>query len=355
MQRVGVVLVQPVVAVEEEELLAPEHAGQGLTHHVGRVGTHRWRRDRLVELVGFTQPVGKDLVERLAERLALLVQETAGEPQANHRGLTGADIDVVVRRDLGALLLGVHRVLMALHHAVVDAVLDVGALVLLPGKQPLVVGFVLGEEQRRVAFAGEGEFTQQRMRCRDRARACRCLDLLEVRFLGGSVRFGDPRRPVVAEPQRRQEMQFGRVGSPVDRRDPHQDVFGPGFGVLHEDVEVSVVLEDARVEEFILHLVAVAPAVRLHQVGVGKGRLRVLVQVLHVRVRRRAVEVEVVLLHVLAVVAFAVGQSEQPLLENRRPCRSRGPGQSRGAAGRRRCRPCRLRPSDRPASGHDRG
>ena len=35
--------------------------------------------------------------------------------------------------------------------------------------------------------------------------------------------------------------------------------------------------------------------------------------------RRCAVEVEVVLLHVLAVIAFAVGQSEEPLLENRVP------------------------------------
>ena len=33
--------------------------------------------------------------------------------------------------------------------------------------------------------------------------------------------------------------------------------------------------------------------------------------------RRRRVEVEVVLLDVLAVVAFAVGQAEQPLLEDR--------------------------------------
>ena len=37
MERVGVVLVQPVVTVEEEELLAPEHAGEGLAHDVGRV------------------------------------------------------------------------------------------------------------------------------------------------------------------------------------------------------------------------------------------------------------------------------------------------------------------------------
>ena len=46
MERVGVVLVEPVVPVEEEELLAPEHAREGLTHHVGRVFAHGWRRDR---------------------------------------------------------------------------------------------------------------------------------------------------------------------------------------------------------------------------------------------------------------------------------------------------------------------
>ena len=112
-------------------------------------------------------------------------------------------------------------------------------------------------------------------------------------------------------------MQFGRLRSPVDRRDPHQDVFGIALGVLHEDVEVAVVIEDAGVEEFILHLLPAAAAVRLHQVGVGIGRLGVLVEVLHVGVGRRAVEVEVVLLHILAVVAFAVGESEEPLLEDR--------------------------------------
>ena len=111
-------------------------------------------------------------------------------------------------------------------------------------------------------------------------------------------------------------MQIGCVRSPVGRRNPYQDVFRPGFGVLHEDVEVSVLVENARVEQFVLHVVAVPPAVRLHQVGVGKGRLRILVETLHVRVRRRAVEVEVVFLDVLAVVALAVRQSEKPLLEN---------------------------------------
>ena len=57
-----------------------------------------------------------------------------------------------MRGDFGALLVGIHGVLVAVHHAVVDAILDVGALVLLAREKPLVVGFVLGEEQRHVAI-----------------------------------------------------------------------------------------------------------------------------------------------------------------------------------------------------------
>ena len=112
-------------------------------------------------------------------------------------------------------------------------------------------------------------------------------------------------------------MQVGRVRSPVDRRDAHEDVFGRRLRVLHEHVEIAVVIEHAGVEELVLHVVPGAPAVRLHQVGVRIRRLGVLVEVLHVRVRWRAIEVEVVLLHVLAMVAFAVGQPEEPLFENR--------------------------------------
>ena len=284
------------------------------------------RRDGLVELVGFTTPLVEQRVERLAERLALLFTDAAREPQANHRRLACADVDLVVRRDLGALLLGIHRVLAAVDHEVVDAVLDVRALVLLPGEEPFVVGFVLGEEQRHVAVARQHERTQQRMRGGDRGGAGRPLDLLQVRLFGRPVRRGNPPRPVVAEPQRRQEVQVGRVRSAVGRGDLHQDVVGRALGVLDEHVEVPVVVEDAGIEQLVLHVVARALAVRPYKVAVGIGRLRVLVEILHVRVGRRAIEVEVVLLHVLAVVALAVGQPEEPLLEDRDPCRSTGPG-----------------------------
>ena len=68
--------------------------------------------------------------------------------------------------------------------------------------------------------------------------------------------------------------------------------------------------------QLVLELLTRAAAVGLDKVRVGELALRVLVEVLHVRVRGRAVEIEVVLLDVLAVVALAVGQAEQPLLQD---------------------------------------
>src|SRR5207247_2810553 len=65
-----------------------------------------------------------------------------------------------------------------------------------------------------------------------------------------------------------------------------------------------------------LEVAAPACAVRLDEVVVRKRGLRILVQVLHVRVRRRRIEIEVVLLHVLAVVRLAVGEAEQPFLDD---------------------------------------
>ena len=47
-----------------------------------------------------------------------------------------------------------------------------------------------------------------------------------------------------------------RLGPAVVDRDPHQDVVGRGLGVLDEDVEVAVVVEDAGVEQLELRLVA---------------------------------------------------------------------------------------------------
>ncbi len=190
------------------------------------------------------------------------------------------------------------------------------------------------------------------MRRGHRTRARRSLDLLEVRFL---ARSGNPRGPVVAEPQGGQQVQFGLFRPPVDGGDVHQEVFRAAFGVLDEDVEIAVAVEDAGVQELILQLVPIAPPVRLHQVGVREGRLGILVEELHVGVGRRAVEVEIVFFDVLAVVALAVGQAEEAFLENGVLAVPQGQGEAEPLLVVGQGRRGRPRPSGRSGSGPDRG
>ena len=131
--------------------------------------------------------------------------------------------------------------------------------------------------------------------------------------------FGSPAvpRPRVAEPERRQEWSRGGLGPAVVDGDRTRMSSGTAFAYSTNDVEVAVVVEDAGVEQLVLELRPRPPPVGLHEVAVRELALRILVEVLHVRVRRRRVEVEVVLLDVLAVIALAVGQAEQALLQDR--------------------------------------
>jgi hypothetical protein len=98
--------------------------------------------------------------------------------------------------------------------------------------------------------------------------------------------------------------------------DLDQNVIWRLFDVLDIDIEVLVLIEDARIDEFVLKLFSVAFLAGLHEVVVRVGRLRILVQVLHVRVRRSAIQVEVILFDIFAVVAFAVGQAEQTFFQD---------------------------------------
>ena len=123
--------------------------------------------------------------------------------------------------------------------------------------------------------------------------------------------------PLVAEPQPRQQVERGGIRPTVVDRAADQDIFRGGLGVLDEHVEVAVLVEHAGVEQLVLGLIPAPLVIRANQVVVRIGGLRILVQVAHVRVRGRGVEVEVVLLDVLPMVAFGVGQPEQALLHDR--------------------------------------
>ena len=51
-------------------------------------------------------------------------------------------------------------------------------------------------------------------------------------------------------------MQFGRVGSAVVDADLDQHVLRRCFGILDEDVEVAILVENARVDQFVFEVLA---------------------------------------------------------------------------------------------------
>src|SRR5262249_54378312 len=99
--------------------------------------------------------------------------------------------------------------------------------------------------------------------------------------------------------------------------DLDQNVLDIDLRIFHEDIKVSVIVENSGVEQFEFRLILSTSPVFVDQSCIWEFSLRVLVQVPHVRVRRRAVEIEVVLLDVFSVIAFVPRQSEDALLENR--------------------------------------
>ena len=176
----------------------------------------------------------------------------------------------------------------------------------------LRVGLVLRKQQRHVSFAVEIAIAQIWFERFDDARSRSAGNLLQTR----PIHTAFP-RPLVAKPERRQNVQFGLLRAAIVDADLDQNVFRRLFGILDEHVEVAILIEYARVEQFVFEFIASAAAARLDKIAIGECRLRILVEVLHVRMGRRAVEIEVIFLDVLAVVALAVGQSEQAFLENR--------------------------------------
>ena len=123
--------------------------------------------------------------------------------------------------------------------------------------------------------------------------------------------------PGITKPQRGDQMKFCGIGSAVASFYTNADIFSVSLGVFHEHIEVAVILEDARVEQFKFRPTAFAPAILVDELSIGKLLLRVLVQHLHVAVRGCVVEIKVILFYVLTAVAFRRGQSKVPLLEDR--------------------------------------
>src|SRR5262252_6786388 len=95
-----------------------------------------------------------------------------------------------------------------------------------------------------------------------------------------------------------------------------QQVLRSIFRVLDKYVKVAVLIEDSGIKKLIFKILPGTALVGFDQIQIWEFALRILVEVLHVGVRGSAVDIEVVLLHVFAVIAFAVGKSEETLLQD---------------------------------------
>ncbi len=301
---------QPLSDVVVVILLRPQHPGQSLPHDQALVGAHLGGRDGSVEGVRLLLARAERRVEVPTKGAPGSRRRRGGQPQAHHRGGPRLHGERVVGGHLGAGVRRAHRLAVVVHDVAVDRVLGVWRAIGRAG-HALAVRLVLGVKKRHAALAREGVLAPFRVAGHRRAHAGRPVRLPERR----SRRVSRP-RPRVAEPQGGQEVEGGGLGPAVRHRETDQDVLGRRLGVFHEDVEVAVAVEDSRVEQLVLHLVAVAAAVGPHEVVVRVGLVRILVEVLHVGVGGGGVEVEVVLLDVLAVVALAVGQAEEALLDD---------------------------------------
>jgi len=154
-RRSNVVLLQPLVHIVVEVLLGPEHAGQGLAKNIAaiRVSLDRRRNQRRIEGVRCFNPGAEQLVET-GKRIAAGAGGGARQPQANRLFFTGSDRQLAVGGSLGAGLPGIDGIMPLVDEKAVETVLDIGAAVRCAG-DALMIGFILGKEQRHVPFTAE--------------------------------------------------------------------------------------------------------------------------------------------------------------------------------------------------------
>ena len=313
-RRAGGISREPLGDAVVVVLLGPVEPGPGLPGDPPLLVAALRRKVPGVERVRLGAPAGEDRVHR-GVRLRCRPVLHRRQPHSQAGRAARWKLQPVVRRDLGAGPIRVHRVAPAVHHRLVDGVLRPAA----PrrrAEEPLRVGLVVAEQQlgRQVPGRdGPGLEAEQAQR----GVPGECVSVLAEELGTGPVALGRPLpRPRVAEPQRGQDVQRRRLRSAVHHGEPHPQVVRRGLRVLHPHVEVAIAVEDAGIEQLVLRQHPSSPPVLLDELGVGERALRVLVERLEVAGGRRGVEEVVQLLHVLAVVALVAVEAVEALLED---------------------------------------
>ncbi len=112
-----------------------------------------------------------------------------------------------------------------------------------------------------------------------------------------------------------QYVKFSSVGTTVKRFYADADILRRFFGVLDKDIEISIAIEDAGIQQLELRF-SPSRAVFLDQLPVRKFPLRVFVKHMHVAVSGDIFKVKPILFRVLTVISFGTGEPEHTLFQN---------------------------------------
>src|SRR5271168_993645 len=162
-----------------------------------------------------------------------------------------------------------------------------------------LVSFVVGEEQLWTTITEEKIFAKVGMRrcdCRGLARLLSDAWFVLRGFYG----------PGIAKPEMWKQRERRRLLTAVADVDADQKIFWRRLGILHFDIKVCVVSEDAGVHQFIFQIGSRPAAVGLHEIVIRVCSLRILIQVLHIGMRRSVIDIKVIFFYVFSVIAFGV-------------------------------------------------
>ena len=161
--------------------------------------------------------------------------------------------------------LEVHRIEFSAYYVAMDRVFDISADVRC-AEHAFIVGLIFCEQQRDISFAVEEAVAQLGASGRyDAASRFPSAHLFQDRF-----RRTRPPGPGVAKPESGQNMESGGLRAAIHYSDLDQDILRRVFGVFHKHVKVAVAIEDAGLQQFILHLMPAALLTRSDQIIVRK-------------------------------------------------------------------------------------
>ena len=105
-----------------------------------------------------------------------------------------------------------------------------------------------------------------------------CVLQTQVRYLQSAILRRALPRPGIPEPQLRQDMDLGVLRAAVMDGDEQQQVVNRRLGIFDEDIEVTVIVEEAGLEQFELGLLPGASLIFFHEPTIGEFSVRILVE-----------------------------------------------------------------------------